>query len=302
MTPSPIKGTGLSVVTNKTWSLRLFYQSPNGHIDQSKHLDGVWTNEQLTFSAINGSPLASISYNSGKELRIYYLDASCIVQEYCYSEGRGWYHGEIGNMKAKAAAASGLTAIVFGSDVFGHGPKGLHIRVYYQEAGSNTIAELANDGSWHTGDMRISDAIGDTYIAALAYWFQDQTQIRVYYQDRDHCLKEYCHNNDGWFQGGFNPGKASAHTPICAVVYGSVAVQVFYRDTENRAAYVKNTGSWGSPKAIEPIDPASKLAVLQWDNGSRFRLYFQDSQGLAELCSDDGGNSWFWGEFRVTSH
>ena len=68
-------------------------------------------------------------------------------------------------------------------------------------AGSNTIAELANDGSWYNGALRISDAIGDTYIAAVTYWLYEQTQIRVYYQAGDQCLKEYCHNKEGWFQG-----------------------------------------------------------------------------------------------------
>ena len=77
-------------------------------------------------------------------------------------------------------------------------------------------------------------------------------------------------------------------------------LQVFYRDTEGRVVSVKNTGSWGSPKAIESIDASSKLAVLQWENGNRFRLYYQDSRGLAELCSDDGGNSWFKGGLSVS--
>ena len=69
------------------------------------------------------------------------------------------------------------------------------------EAGSNTVAELANDGYWHAGEMRIADALGATALAAVSYYFQDQTQIRVYYQGRDLFLKEYCHNNRGWFAG-----------------------------------------------------------------------------------------------------
>jgi hypothetical protein len=69
------------------------------------------------------------------------------------------------------------------------------------EAGSNNVKELANDGSWHTGDMQITDALGATSLAAVAYYFQNQTQIRVYYQNRELALKEHGHNNSGWFPG-----------------------------------------------------------------------------------------------------
>jgi hypothetical protein len=65
---SPIPGTGISVVTNELWSLRLFYQLLDGHIEQSTHLKGVWTNQQLTFSPVDDTPLASITYNNGKEV------------------------------------------------------------------------------------------------------------------------------------------------------------------------------------------------------------------------------------------
>ena len=65
---SPTKGTGLSVVTDRIWSLGLFYQTTNSNINESKHLDGVWTNQKLNFSATNSSPLASVTYNSGKEV------------------------------------------------------------------------------------------------------------------------------------------------------------------------------------------------------------------------------------------
>lgn len=148
---NPIPGTGIAVVTDRLWSLRVFYQLLNGRLEQSKHLDGVWTNEALTFSPVDDTPLAAITYNSGKEvsktplrlshtqldgrfgqIRVYYLDSDYIVQEYCYTEGKNWYKGEIGNKKAKAVPAAGLAAVVFGSDVLGSGEKGVHIRVYYQ--------------------------------------------------------------------------------------------------------------------------------------------------------------------------
>ena len=58
---------------------------------------------------------------------MYYLDNDYVVQEYCYSEGRGWFLGEIGQMKARACYNSRLGAVVYGDD-----RGGIHIRVYYQ--------------------------------------------------------------------------------------------------------------------------------------------------------------------------
>jgi len=291
---SPIPGTGISVVTDELWSLRLFYQLLDGHIEQSTHLKGVWTNQQLTFSPVDDTPLASITYNKGKEIRVYYLDKDYMVQEYCYTEGKNWYPGVINQLKAKATPAAGLAAIAYGSDVLGAGEKGVHIRVYYQEAGSNIVKELANDGSWHTGDMQITDALGATDLAAVAYYFQNQTQIRLYYQNRDLALKEHGHNNSGWFPGAFNPGKATAHTPLSAVAFAEVELQVYYRDLQGHVVFIRNTGSWGNPNVIQALGPGYNFAVLQWEKGNRLRIYYQEFSGvIIELCSDNGGNSWF---------
>ena len=65
---SPIPGTGLAVVTDRLWSLRLFYQLLNSHVEQNRHVDGVWTNEPLTFSPVDDTPLASITYSAGREV------------------------------------------------------------------------------------------------------------------------------------------------------------------------------------------------------------------------------------------
>ena len=60
---------------------------------------------------------------------MYYLDHDYIIQEYGYSEGNGWYQGQIGQMKAKASPTSCLAAVQYIGD------KGdLHLRVYYQGA------------------------------------------------------------------------------------------------------------------------------------------------------------------------
>ena len=60
--------TGISVVTDKIGSLRVFYQLKSGKIQQSRQLNGVWTDKELTFNPAKGTPLASITYDAGKEV------------------------------------------------------------------------------------------------------------------------------------------------------------------------------------------------------------------------------------------
>jgi hypothetical protein len=100
-------------------------------------------------------------------------------------------------------------------------------------------------------------------------------------------------------EGEFNPGKATVDTPLAAVVFGDVQIQVYWRDLEGRVVFARNTGSWGSATAIGDIGPGYRFAVLQWDDGQYLRLYYQlFNSHLAEYCSDDGGKTWFVGKFK----
>ena len=228
----PIPSSGLAVIGPRLWSLRLFYQQPGGPIGQAVHVDGAWSQAPSTFSAVPLSPLAAITWNTGKEvstphvsildqasrvsrwIRAYYLDEQYIVQEYCFTEGHGWYKGQTGELKAKASPQSRLGAIIYHHE--GHN----HIRVYYQgeyhlsqprhsfvetaeEDKTHVVRELAYDGKWHMGEMQIKNAIEGTGIASVTYIANAQRQIRVYYQSPDLLLREYCHNNKGWFAGKF---------------------------------------------------------------------------------------------------
>ena len=115
--------------------------------------------------------------------------------------------------------------------MLGAGEKGVHIRVYclseyrppqdtvrllksLTDLETSKVEELANDGNWHKGDMHISDADLGTGLAAVAYYSEEQTQIRVYYQAEDVTLKEHCHNNKGWFSGQLAP----QYNPICLLL------------------------------------------------------------------------------------
>ena len=67
----PVSGTGIAVVTDRLWSLRVFYKLLNSHAEESVHLDGVWRNQQLAFTPVNDTPLAAITYSGGKQVSKY---------------------------------------------------------------------------------------------------------------------------------------------------------------------------------------------------------------------------------------
>jgi len=278
----------------------IFYQILAGNVDFIRHRDGIWSpGEVLSTKPVDASPLAVIGW--AEDFRLYYLDANYIVQELCYSGGK-FFTGEIGKMNAKATPGSGLAAIVWGplQETQDAVTLPVHIRVYYQESGTNTLRELANDGSWYQGQLNVKNVLGGTGIAAVTYYFQRQSQIRVYYQSADLTLHEYGHNSSGWFEGEFSPGQATSETPIAAVVFGGVELQVYYRNLAGRVVFASNTGAWGKPVVIEPIGPGYKFAVIQMDNGKYLRLYYQLFDGaLVEFFSNDGGKNWAIGDLKL---
>ena len=62
--------SGISAVSSRLYSPRVFYQMPDGAIVQSTHADGKWTaiHHQPVTRAAKFTPLASISWNTGKEV------------------------------------------------------------------------------------------------------------------------------------------------------------------------------------------------------------------------------------------
>lgn len=75
MTTVPVTGTGICAVTDRKWSLGVIFQLLNSHLDIIKHLDGVWSpGQQLQATPVDGSPVAAISYDKGKQVsRLLYF-------------------------------------------------------------------------------------------------------------------------------------------------------------------------------------------------------------------------------------
>jgi len=144
------------------------------------------------------------------QVRVYYLDHQYIIQEYCYTEGKGWFAGQIGETNTRTSTNSRIGAVQYG---------GVHVRVYYQrenylssnaihllkhreEAGSQAIKELCHDGlNWYEGALCLPGAFGGTSIAAVVCHLDGQ--LRVYYQTEDLSLREHCHDSKGWWPGQF---------------------------------------------------------------------------------------------------
>lgn len=161
--------------------------------------------------------------------------------------------------------------------------------------------------------MCIEDAVEGTGIAAVNYIQDDFIQIRLYYQSKDLYLKEYCHNNEGWFTGKFlsqfyttrpadgkfvpkglfGPGKAPLGTTIAAVASNDAPIVVFWHHPKGHIAYIKHAGSWGSTTVIKETGPGFGFAVLDWETGEHLRLYCEDHKNfLFEYSSDNGGETW----------
>ena len=103
-------------------------------------------------------------------------------------------------------------------------------------------------------------------------------------------------------KGAWCPGKVPGGTPVSAVAFGDVQLQVFWRNLEGEIVVSKNTGSqWGpTTRVLASIAPGFQFSVLQWEEGKYLRLYYQNEAGLVlEHYSDNGGLSWNRGALQV---
>ncbi|OJA19207.1 hypothetical protein AZE42_06768 [Rhizopogon vesiculosus] len=295
--------SSVTVTTPRLSHVRVYYQSPDGGIIESEHMDGLWgggPSKSAIFKAVLFTPLAAINFNDGKETRVYYLDEQYFLQEYCYSADKGhWFLGELGNMQIQAATNTSIAAFQYGDD-----QGGVHIRVYCQELASNTIKEFCNDGYWFRGTI-LPVALSGSSLAAVTYWWNG-LQMRLYYQDDDLSIKEHCLDERGWFPGKLNFGKAPGCAPISALGYctsdGGAKLHVYWRNLENEIVGMENAGSWGPVnKVVGGLKPGTNFVAAQWSNGEFLRLYHQTADNsVLEICNN--GDSWFGGAIVGDPH
>ncbi|KAF9783828.1 fucose-specific lectin [Thelephora terrestris] len=245
---------------------------------RAEYSNGLWSNfrHQDVVDATPSTPLACITWMGEKEIRLYYLDRQHILQEYCYSEGLGWFVGDVGKMNIRTSTNTRLSAVYFHD-----GEGGVNVCVYYQELGSQAIAELRNDGGcWAKGD-RLPDALDGTSIAAVALNLNGGVSMRVYYQAEDLSLKDHCYDSDrGWYSGEWNPGRVPGGSPINALAYEineELHLRVCWHNQQDEIVTSMNTGSWGPiTKVLGGVTSDFQFALVQWVDGKYIRLYYQD--------------------------
>ncbi|KAI5892261.1 uncharacterized protein SCHCODRAFT_02625702 [Schizophyllum commune H4-8] len=128
----------------------------------------------------------------------------------------------------------------------------------------------------------------------------DGWRFRVYYQTEDLILREHClnvgENDDAWFAGNLNVGKAPGRTHIGALceTWRGVTLNVFWIDLASqitRAVQVNNT--WHISTVVGNLPRTARFAPSQWAGGKHIRLYYQsDKYTVLEMCNDDGGSRW----------
>jgi hypothetical protein len=96
------------------------------------------------------------------------------------------------------------------------------------------------------------------------------------------------------FLGQFPSGKAPLGTTICAIASDNSKIHVFWRDYSGRISHSKYHNGWKSTNVIKEVDPGTRFAVLEWQEGKLLRIFSEDyvENILTEYRSDNGGDTW----------
>ncbi|KIM47268.1 hypothetical protein M413DRAFT_440729 [Hebeloma cylindrosporum] len=190
---------------------------------------------------------ASISWDDGKEIRIYHLGPGNILQEYAYSESKGrnsWHYGDLHKLGLVLDPTSSIAAVRHRDD---------GISLFFQDPNDGLIRALRQSGP--TGQWRNDRAEGARAVkgSSIAVVMDDDglARYRLYYQDPGLYLREryYIPNATHWPFGDFHPGVQPRGTPITAevVLGGDVYLNVMWRNSQGRAV----VSSWSAASGWE---------------------------------------------------
>jgi hypothetical protein len=198
---------------------------------------------------------ASISWDNGKEIRIYHLGPGNVLQDYIYSSrDKGWHYGNLKNRNVVLNPSSSIAVVRYRQ----------HLNLFYQDPNTDVIKVLGQSdpaGPWRFVRQTIARAATGTSIAAI--WCLDNNvnkyNRRVYYQDPELYLRECILDRPTrqWVLGSFNPGIQPRGTPITAetVDDGDVDINVMWRDAHGRAV----SSSWSISSGWDLPNDEGKL-------------------------------------------
>jgi Fungal fucose-specific lectin len=127
---------------------------------------------------------SSVSWtDSAIHIRVYKALKGQITER-CW-DGSGWYTGQFSQPGLSSSSVSWLDA-----------RGAIHIRVYVSD-GTN-IQEWAWDGSWTKGA-----ALAAGLASSAVSWTKPQLGIRVYVNNVNNNVVEYCYDGNGWYIGAY---------------------------------------------------------------------------------------------------
>ncbi|KAK6334558.1 hypothetical protein TWF730_003772 [Orbilia blumenaviensis] len=295
-------GHSITATAWSAWHVRVYFQDSQGGVRESRHDDGRWAGgdtNSILFVAKLGTPLAAINWNSGAEIRIYYLSPDDHLQEYCYSAGHGWSHGNINNHSFTVASYSKIGAI--------HMPIEPMIRLWVQEPNSKAIQEYyySSRTSWKRGET-LWEARAGSSIAATQWSYGEphwnNVPIRLYFQDEQSYIRELCWQGGRWSAGQFCH-RVGRDSPLAASSWyhrGTINIRIFWMDNHRTVYESAYVDGWNDPCAIaRGIDGSCALGAVKFQTGKQQRLYLREGDALVEKCVDGHNGSWFGGRFVI---
>ncbi|GAW11338.1 hypothetical protein ANO14919_006820 [Xylariales sp. No.14919] len=290
-------GTDVAITATGEYECKFYYQDTTRVIRESIHLVSGWRHTTTpTFSAKPASPLAAISFDAGKEVRVYCVSVDGYLEEYGYSSKQsGWWGGALNKLKFRVAAASKVAAVYWSNNY--------NIRVYAQGP-DNKIQELVYDNSsgWRKGAI-LPVAEDGSSLAAVRWEKEGQSCLRVYYRASDSTVKEHCYENSRWFSGEFSIPEIPPYASITAVVFSDsragVHLRVFLQDSGDSIAAYHNDGAWNyQGTVIGPLRPGRRFAALEWKEGSELRVFYQDDDNKIHEQAQSNAGAWYNGEYE----
>jgi len=278
--------------TNHGNKIKIYFQAYNGLLLETYTDDGTnfhrskdplpTPSKPKTFT-----PIAAVSYHEGREVRVYYLTTDFHVQELAWSQGKGWYPGELNNLNVQTASYTRL-AVVHYEEKF---------RVYYQRASDNKILEIVNDGPKWVHGSTLPEASPGTELTA------DRTpdgHLRVIYQGRDFSTRQVTTRNN-WgddheiVNARTYPGSAFS---LINIDPSKVDLRLYTseKNDSNNYGELANTGgevhAWSGIQTLGKGIPLTKIAVVTWGSPVQaIRVYTQaEGNDIHEQRWGEGAN------------
>lgn len=185
-------------------------------------------------------PLATLSWDDGKEIRLYHLGPHNVLQDFVYSEREmttKWQPGDLEKLQIVLDSNSSIAAIQWHDE----------IRLYYQDQNSDVVRELRKASPaapWAHG-ATIERAAKNSSIAAVV-WIEDGMHIRVYYWDLGLHLREHCQDTatlsgtsvfshaNSLSEHGSDPSRGPISAEVVHERLGYVRISLSWKDAESK--------------------------------------------------------------------